>query len=297
MAEHFLSGIRDEHLAIASSLFYAGTLVSIRWGMMGGTPFAALLTVNSIVALGGLGAAAARGTLFTTTLIPLMWFALVGFFAQGIGTLAHFTGIERMGVSRSTSIQSSSPLWGAIFAVLALGERPGPVVIACTLAIVAGVVLLAVPEKRGGEEGWFQGALIFPLISSVAYAFVPVFTKFAYAYQQTPLLGFGVAFAAGTLTMLAGRRILPGGGEIRATPGSLAIFAGAGVLNLAGAVLFWSALVGGDVSILLPISRLYPLWVLILSAVFLGGLEKITPRVALAGAMIFSGGAVITAIQ
>ncbi|MEE9256118.1 MAG: DMT family transporter [bacterium] len=297
MTDLLFNGIRDEHLAIASSLLYAGTLVSIRRGMLGGTPFAALLTVNSIVALGGLAAAAVRGTLFQAALIPLLWFALVGFLAQGIGTLTHYTGIERMGVSRSTSIQSSTPLWGTIFAVFALGERPGPVVIAGTLAIVAGVVLLAVPEKREGEEGWFQGALIFPLISSVVYAFVPVFAKFAYAYQQTPMLGFGVAFAAGTLPMLAGRRILPGGGDIRAAPVRGCLFAGAGVLNLGGSILFWSALVGGDVSILLPISRLYPLWVLILSAVFLGGLERITPRVVLAGGMIVSGGVLITALQ
>ncbi len=83
MTDLLVEGFRDEHLAIASSLLYAGTLVSIRRGMLGGTPFAALLTVNSIVALGGLAAAAVRGTLFTTALIPLLWFALVGFLPRG----------------------------------------------------------------------------------------------------------------------------------------------------------------------------------------------------------------------
>ncbi len=288
------SGIRGEYLAIASSILYAGTLVGIRRGMMGGTPLAALLTVNSIVAAGGLVAAALRGSLFTTSLAPLLWFAVIGIFAQGIGTLTHYTGIERMGVSRSTAIQSSSPLWGIVFAVVALGERPGVAVVAGTMTIVAGVVLLAYPREEDGGGGWFRGALVFPVISSVAYAFVPVFAKFAYIHQQTPLLGFGVAFTAGTLTMLAGRRFLPRGGKIAADFKSLTLFAGAGLLNLGGSVLFWSALVTGEVIIILPISRLYPLWVLILSALFLGSQEKITGRVVSAGGMVVAGGVLVT---
>ncbi len=297
MTDLLFSGIRSEYLAIASSVLYAGTLVSIRRGMLGGTPLAALLTVNSIVAAGGLTAAALRGTLFTTALVPLLWFAVIGIFAQGVGTLTQYTGIERMGVSRSTSIQSSSPLWGIVFAVIALGERPGLAVVAGTMTIVAGVALLAYPEEDDGGGGWFRGALVFPVISSVAYAFVPIFAKFAFIHQQTPLLGFGVAFTAGTLTMLAGRRLLPRGGKIEADFNSMAFFAGAGMLNLGGSVLFWSALVSGDVIIILPISRLYPLWVLILSALFLGRQEKISIRIVMAGGMVVSGGVLVTVFQ
>ena len=292
---NFIEGIPGEYLAIASSLVYAGTLVAIRRGMVGGTPLAALLTVNSIVALGGLVGAALRGTLFTVALAPFLWFAVVGFLGQGIGTLTHYTGIERMGVNRATAIQSSTPLWGAIFAILVLGERPGPAVMAGTVAIVGGVVLLAVPEKWNAKGGWSHRALIYPVISSVAYAFVPIFTKFAFALQQTPFLGFGVAFSVGTLTMLAGARILPGGGKIRMSPGSFGLFAGAGVLNLLGSIFFWNALVRGEVTVLLPISRLYPLWVLILGAMFLGNLERLTARVVLAGAMVVAGGVLTVA--
>ncbi len=284
---------------VGSSLLYAFTLVILRRAMLGGTSIAALLTVNTVVAIGGLAIALVRGTVFTTAMAPLLWFIVIGFFGQGIGTITHYIGIERMGVSRATSIQSATPLWGTMMAVLILGESPSPVTILGTVGIVGGVMLLAVPEKAAGEssQSWFRGAVIFPLVSSVVYAVVPVFTKLAYAEQSTPMLGLGVAFAAGSLTMLAGKRFIPGGGRIQAERWSFWLFVLAGVLNFFGAILYWSALVIGDVSIILPVSRLYPLFVVILSALFLGKLERITPRLVLAAAFIVAGGIAVTAFQ
>ncbi len=107
MTDLFISEAWGVRLAVASSFFYAGTLVTIRAGMRGGTPFAALLTVNTIVALGGLSIAAARGTLLASAPAPLLWYAAAGVLGQGAGALAHFTGIERMGVGRASAIQSS----------------------------------------------------------------------------------------------------------------------------------------------------------------------------------------------
>lgn len=286
-------------LPVGSSLLYAGTLVILRRGMQGGTPIAALLTVNTVVAIGGLAIAFVRGTLFTTELEPLLWFIVIGFFGQGIGTITHYIGIERMGVSRSTSIQAATPLWGVTMAVIILGENPSAATMLGTLGIVGGVILLAVPEGRAGGSfgGWFRSELIFPLISSVVYAFVPVFTKLAYAHQSTPMLGIGVAFATGSLTMLAGRKLIPGGGRIRAAGWSFRLFLLAGVLNLLGAILYWGALVIGEVSIILPVSRLYPLFVVILSALFLGNLERITRRLVFAAGLVVAGGLLVTMNQ
>ncbi|MBT3349756.1 MAG: DMT family transporter [Nitrospinaceae bacterium] len=297
MIDLLIYGIRGEYLATISSLLYAITLISIRAGMAGGTPFAALLTVNTIVSIGGLTVAAIRGTLFSTALAPVLWFVVTGICAQGIGTLTHYFGIERMGVSRATAVQSITPLWGVLFAFVVLGERPGIAVISGTVAIVAGVVLLSLPEKRFEEGGWVQRAVLFPLVSSVVYAFVPIFAKFAFAYQQTPVLGLGVAFGSASIVMFLVRRKIPGGGVIQANSRSFGFFVLAGVMNMVGAIIYWSALVAGSVSTILPISRLYPLWVLVLGALFLGRMEKISIRVVLAGVIVVFGGVLITIYQ
>ena len=51
------------------------------------------------------------------------------------------------------------------------------------------------------------------------------------------------------------------------------------------------------VSTVLPLSRLVPLWVVLWTYLFLGGLERITPRIVLAAGMVVAGGVLITAFK
>ncbi|MDA1000605.1 MAG: DMT family transporter [bacterium] len=295
---NFLSSVGSGELMAAGSTFlYGACLVSLRQGMRTGTPLAAVLIIHGLVSAGALGYSLYDGSMANSTLPPLLWFAALGIMGQGVGTFTHFIGIERMGVSRATLVQASTPIWGVILAVSILGERPSIWVVMGTVFIVTGVTLFAFREGGRQRERfavWFRGELIFPLISSVAYAMLPVFSKFAFAYQRTPILGLGVAFASGSLVLLMVRPLLPGGGRIRVKPAGARWFALAGLFNLFAASLYWNALMIGQISSVLPLSRLYPLWVVIFSAVFLGGLERITLRVVLAALLVVAGGVLIT---
>jgi len=288
-----------ELLAVVTSIVYSVALVSMRQGMRTGSPLAAVLVVNAFVAAWGLSAGFFRGTLQASAPAALLWFALAGCLGQGTGQLLFMVGMRRMGVSRSTPIQSSTPIWAVLFAVVFLGEAPGAAVWLGTAAIVTGVALLSVEraEDRPPFREWFSGALVFPLASSLLFATVPIFMKFGYAIQRTPLVGFGTAFAAGTLILFPGRLLLPAGGEIRADGRALRWFALAALCTATAATLFWTALTVGDVSVLLPLSRLVPLWVVIWSYFFLGGLERITARVAAAAGLVVAGGILITALR
>ena len=288
-----------ELMAVGSSFLYSLTLVVLRYGMRSGTPLAAVLVVNVIVGVGGLTASLFRGTLQTSGPAPILWFAVGGAIAQGVGMITHIIGIERLGVSRSTLIHSSIPLWGVLFAIAALGERPTALVLLGTVCIVGGVSLLTFPEGDEAREfgGWFRGALIYPLVSSVAYAFLPIFSKFAFAHQKTPMVGVAVAYAAGTVVLLAGRKLLPGGGEVRATRQGLLWFALTAGFNVLAAALFWTALMVGNVSTVLPLSRFYPLFVVLLSYLFLGRMERITGRIVLAAVLVVTGGVLIVVFR
>ena len=94
--------------------------------------------------MAGFTAGFLRGTLQTSGWAPVLWFALAGLFGQGLGRLAAFYGIERMGVSRSSPITASSPLWAVLLAFTFLGERPGVAVYLGTLCVVGGVFLLSI---------------------------------------------------------------------------------------------------------------------------------------------------------
>lgn len=286
-----------ELMAAGSSFLYGATLVSLRQGMRTSTPLTALLITHGVVSAGALGYSFFDGSLMNSTLPPLLWFAGLGVVGQGLGSITHFIGIERMGVSRATLAQASTPIWGVILAVAILGEQPSARVVAGTICIVTGVTLFAFRERGQRERFsvWFRGALIFPLVSSVAYAILPVFSKFAFAYQRTPILGVGVAFTAGSLVLLAARPLLPERGRIQVGRSGAGWFVLAGLLNLLAASLYWNALMIGRIASVLPMSRLYPLWVVVFGAIFLGGLERATPRVILAALLVVAGGVLITA--
>ncbi|MFC1491928.1 EamA family transporter [Nitrospinota bacterium] len=100
-----------EFLAVASSLSYSATLIFLRRGMQTGSAVAAILLIDIIVGTASFAIAYALGTLQTASAAAVFWFALSGVAGAGIGTIAFFIGIERIGVSRSTTIYSASPIW------------------------------------------------------------------------------------------------------------------------------------------------------------------------------------------
>ncbi len=288
-----------EILALGSSVTYSCTFIFLRQGLRSGSPLAGVLIMDAIVGTLALTAAAGRGTLQTAALIPILWFALAGCVGQGLGQMASFTGIQRMGVSRAAPIQGSSPIWAIFFAVLILGERPGLPVWAGAGAVVIGVGFLSRPgegESRSLRD-WFRGALIFPLMASVLFAIMPVVAKFGFAHQSTPLVAIGAAFGSATVFLLISRFGAGLGGEIRADKRSLRWFAMAGLSTAASAGLFWTSLSMGDVSTVMPLSRMGPLWALLWSYLFLGDIERVTPRIFFAAIFIVAGGGLIMALK
>lgn len=277
---------------MATSFSYSITLILVRRGMTTATPLASIIVLNSVVSLTGLTIALLAGTLASAEPGALGWFVLTGVVGHGTGSLVFFSAIQRLGVSRATAIHSSTPLWGVVFAVAFLGEAPGGHVVLGVLGIVGGVFLLSWPKGRGRKNRIPRDYLL-PLASSVCFALVPVFAKMGLAQQSAPYLGFGVASGSGLLLMLAARRLLPGGGAIRADARALGCLLAGAAFNVAAAFLMWTAFVAGMVSSVLPLSRMTPLWVVAFSFLFLGNIERVSARTALAACLVVAGGALI----
>ena len=185
---------------------------------------------------------------------------LGGCLGQGVGQLTNAIGIERMGVSRSVPIQSSTPIFSVTFAMMFLGERPRVAVIMGTLLIVAGVCLLSITERRKDQsfKNFFQGGLVYPLTSSLSYALLPVLANVAFSYQKTPIVGFACAFTAGTVLLAVTRPLLPDGGKLVVDRRAACWFLGAGITTTIAAIFFWTAMSIAPVSTVLPLSRLVP---------------------------------------
>ncbi|MDE0332271.1 MAG: EamA family transporter [Nitrospinae bacterium] len=297
MVEWISSWGSPEFLAVATSFSYSITLITVRRAMTTGSPLMSIIVLNSLVSIAGLATAAMLGTLATTNARALGWFALTGMAGHGTGSLIFFSAIERLGVSRATAVHASSPLWGVVFAVIILGEAPGIHVLLGTLGIVGGVFLLSWPEKKragGGSQNYSRRDYLLPLSSSVCYATVPVFAKLGLAEHEAPYLGFGVAFGAGLLLMLAARRMMPGGGVIRGNAQTIKALLVGLPFNIVAAFLMWTAFVAGMVSSVLPLSRMTPLWVILFSFLFLGKIERVVLKTVAAACLVVAGGVMIT---
>ncbi|MCY3824130.1 MAG: EamA family transporter [Nitrospinae bacterium] len=297
MVEWISSWGSPEFLAVATSFSYSITLISVRRAMTTGSPLMSIIVLNSLVSTAGLTTALVLGTLASTNVRALGWFALTGMAGHGTGSLIFFSAIERLGVSRATAVHSSAPLWGVVFAVIILGEQPGAYVLLGTLGIVGGVFLLSWPEKKragGGSQNYSRRDYLLPLSSSVCYATVPVFAKLGLAEHEAPYLGFGVAFGAGLLLMLAARRMMPGGGVIRGNVETVRALLVGLPFNIIAAFLMWTAFVAGMVSSVLPLSRMTPLWVILFSFLFLGKIERVVLKTVVAACLVVAGGVMIT---
>ena len=287
-----------ELLAILSSLTYAVAQALVRMGMRNASPFAAALVINGCTATGGLILSLWDGTLLASTFWPIFWYAMIGVVGPGIGRLFGFIGITRIGLSRSTTIASSTPIWGIAFAALVLGEAPTAGIILGTLGIVAGVVILSPTEaERERLGGWLQAGVVYPAVCSLAYALPPVFSKLAYAHQRTPYVGMAVAFSVGNLVTLAFKGLRPA--EVRLSVGRPAWrwLLIAGGCSCVSSILLWNAILIGSVSTTLPLSRMAPFWVLLISYFFLGQIERITWRDVMATVLVVAGGVLITAFR
>lgn len=287
-----------ELLAIASSFTFAISQILIRLGMRTTSPLAAAYIINGVVCLSGLTVSLIKGTLFTSSLAPVLWFVVVGLTGPGIGRVCYLNAITRMGLSRSVTITSSTPLWSTLIAVIILGEAPNAWVVAGTFGIVCGVSILSLQENDSRSfKDWFQGALIFPLIASVAYALPPLFSKYAYAYQQTPEVGIAVGFFVANVFLFTFRPLLPGGGEVSVNRAGFFWLLSAGLFSSGSSFFLWTAIMVGDISTTMPLSRTAPIYILILSYFFLGKLAQITKRMVIGTLLVVLGGVLITALR
>lgn len=285
-------------LAIASSITFSVAQTFLRQGMRSVSPLAAALIVNGIVSLGGLAISLLNGALLASKAEAVFWYAAVGVAGPTIGRYCYLVGVSRIGLSRTVPISSAAPIWGTLFAILLLGETPTTMVLLGTLGIVIGVSILGIQDDKSQSfKSWFRGALIFPLAASLAYAIAPIFAKLAYTHQMTPSVGMAVSFATANCILLITKPILPGQSDIRGDRRGLIWVGGAGAIGICSSYMLWTAFTMASVSTALPLSRIAPIWVLILSYFFLGKLETINRKTVLATICVVAGGVLITAFR
>ncbi len=225
----------------------------------------------------------------------LLWgffiFLSVGFLGTGLGRYLTYHSSILVGVSRTSTIISLSPIGAALTAIFWLGEAPGLTLWGGTGLVVLGLMIMTTEKKT---EAVPLAYFIFPLLSMVAFSFTPVLRKVGLQFVNAPLMGIAVANLAAVTVLLFTSRFLPEAQKFRVTfRAALAIFP-AGLVALGAAINFWTSLRDGQLTVVAPLFRLTPVFVLVLSAFFLRGKEIITPRIVASVLVVVLGAVLVT---
>lgn len=285
-------------LAVAAALFLAIQVVCVRLGTDSGTSNDALIVVLLVNITLLVPVALVVGYPdYTLPPTALLSFAAAGLVGTMLGRAFEYAGIERIGASRSEPIKASQPLHAALLAVLILGETLTPIAGVGTVLVVVGIAIISW-ESRSGDAGmdsisWSYLAL--PLASAFMYGIEPIFAKVGLATGTSAFVGLGIKTLTATVAFYAYLRYrgaLPGREALRSV--NTKWYVGAGVANSAFLLSYYAALSVAPVVLVQPVLQTSPLFVIVLSVLFLQRLERVTPRIVLAAAVVALGAAVVS---
>ncbi len=220
--------------------------------------------------------------------------ALVVFLVLGLlqtaTSLLTFLGLQKIGTARSQPLRNSYPLWSAIIAIIFLGEGAGWLVLAGTVLIVFGIVMIswkpdvARPNYRWWHVTYSLGA---GLLAGIAYPL----RRYGLTITNEPVFFAALIALVSLLCSTPYLYITQKNRQPTWHPKGIMHFAVSGFFEGMGALLSLIALGSGRVVIVAPIVATTPLWNLLIAALFLRGKEELTIR-AVGGTVAVVAGAI-----
>ncbi len=212
-------------------------------------------------------------------------FALIGLFRPALSANLSVAGVRHLGPTLSSTLSSTSPLFGTALGVLWLGEVLTWPVAVGTAGIIASIVVLS---RRGGSGAaeWPLWALSLPIGAAAIRALAHVLSKLGMVTVPDAYLAGLVSFTVSSVVLLSTQavrrerpRLLIGGGR------SALWFVASGVSMAIAISLLNQALLTGEIIVVVPIVSAAPVFTLLLSiAVFRR--ERLTARLVGAVAVV-----------
>lgn len=287
--------IPAEAFALATGLFSAVNLILVKKGMARSNAITAIvvsLAINAIVFWGLVWMVVPHEEIWRA---ELLIFVLVGLIQPGGTRFLTYLSVEKVGVTITTSLRATTPLFSSLLAILVLGENLTVPVAVGTLFVVSGIILITLKDKGMITRG--NRYILLPIFSALVAGTTQVILKMGLVHLPFPLLGAAVAAGTSlivvTLSLIISKKV----SMLVFNRTSLWFYTLGGITVTLGVASVFMSLHLSDLVIVAPLTSLSPLYSLILAAVFLRDLEVITPRIVTAAGLIVLGVVFITAIR
>jgi len=277
-------------LALSSALCTASATMLIQRGLRGSS-FYAGAWINVVV--GAIAAWTAAAWLvpveeFTWQAVP--YFALSGLIGTTGGRLFRVFAIQKVGAPVAAAVNNMTPLVASGLAILFLGERVTPPIVAGTLVIVLGTILLSL---SGRLVGFRVRDLSYPFIAASCFGIVQILRKLGLA-SAGPLLGATINVTAALIAVTAFVAASGNLGSLRCSRRSLLYFIGGGIAENGGVFFLLLSLGFGDVSVVIPLAGTAPLFVLGLAYLIPSEKSKLGWRIVAGVVLIVLGVALLS---
>lgn len=229
---------------------------------------------------------------FITWNDPPLWvlslFMLAGIISPLATQLLLYVSVPKIGITRASPLRNTTPLFAGVIAIIFLGERWTFPLLFGTVLIVIGATFLGMRESKA-PQAFDRRYLLVPLLAGFLGGFGVPLRKYAFSYvTSVPLaactLSIGAILGLAVYLLVTGKYR-----ELVVHSFAVRWFSLAGILSGLAVIGNLTALQMGRVVIVAPLVATVPLFTIILSAVFLRSLERVTWRIVVGAACICFG--------
>jgi uncharacterized membrane protein len=289
-----MTSIPAEFYALANAFLFALHNMLTKKALRYSNPATAVISSLLINILFLWGVSILFVPLSSLTTPAILIFVGVGFFQPGLTRLLSYKGIDALGVAITDPIRATTPLFSAIMAIIFLGEEVTLPIVVATLLIIAGITLLSWRSdsmKLTGSAVY----LWYPIAASALAGATQVVRKFGMAAVPHPFLAAAVTATSSFVVSIVTLWYVEKTQETwKMNRQCFWWFLAAGIVISLGMTCIYYALDLGKVSVVIPISSTGPFFSLMLAAIFLRDVERVTSRIVISAAMIVGGVMLIT---
>ena len=279
-----------EIVAIFSAMGWAIDSVLVRFGLRQSNIFAAML-MSYAVSITCVWCYLIATTSLEFITSPVMIYYVVSGCMQPIFARALFyEGITRIGVARAGPLRGIEPLFAATIGLIVFNERPGLQVYAGTILIVVSLWLIS--GKQEADKRWRYLDALFPIGAALISAVSQTLRKQALQIIPNPFIAVAMVTTV-SLVLLLGFVFSTGRTQqLRMSRSSFKFFLSAALVATTAQVANFIALGRGQMSVIIPLLNITPLFTVFFTAVFLRKVETVTLRI-IGGAALMVGGVIL----
>jgi drug/metabolite transporter (DMT)-like permease len=206
---------------------------------------------------------------------------------MGVRLLA-YTGVLKIGASRSSSLQSISPLIAATIAIVVLKEPASTLIIAGTVLVVSGIVLVSwKAERELPSFRWWH--LLLPVGAACLTGINHPLRRYAFSLSNEPLFFSAFMGLVSLVGFVVYRVVTPHKQRLDWSAGARLPFLWTGISETLSILFIMTSLSLGRVVLVAPIAATYPVWALIGAKIFLRDVEKITAKTVIGILSVVAG--------